>query len=600
MGSISEKPSFQEAPIDERQFYPARQQDQPYVPRSNGQPPLELSTPILVIGGGPVGLYLSIMLARHYRQQCMVVEQYTSTTVYPKMEFTNGRSMEFLRQIGLADDLRAIGVPEEYDLDEIFPTSLGPGGRNIATWKRYSPAEIRRRMKEQNDGSWAREPYLRLPQVMIENYLRGVVAKQEGIESHYGWKFVELHEKEDAVYSLFFNLETSQEMKVKSQYVVGSDGGGSRVRKCADLESERKALDLNVIFVHFKTTDKHMFDTQGHFWHANMLNGGIIVNQNEKDTYTVHTIVPPGVELSHLKSSELVSRSMGGLLGPVDVNIELICRGEWKAQVAIADNFRSKGGRIFLAGDAAHQLSPVGGHGLNSGMGDVWDLSWKLAAVLKGWGGEGLLESYDIERRAVAFNNLAMVEKGIYEVFMPMLAMAAEFGAEQLHADTSEGESARKQLEDHIAKHHWLHGQDGTSMGFRYNTSPIIAHDGEQEPQYKVSTFIPSSWPGARAPQVLLKDGETSTYDLLQPGFNFFDFTPEGRIGRTFLTACDGTSVPMSLVHLPREDHVRDVWGRDVVLVRPDGHIGWRLPVDGAFEVKQVVDIVELVIGGKA
>ena len=541
------------------------------------------------------------MLA-HHGQSCMLVEQYPTTTVYPKMEFTNGRSMEMLRQMGIADQLRKLGVPEEYNLDEIITTGLGKGGRKIATWKRESPQELWRKIREENDGSWEREPYVRCTQTIVERWLKALVLQNEKVESYWGWKFVELEENEEGVESLFFNTETGQEMKVKSRYVIGCDGGGSRVRKCAGLESKRKALDLHVIFVHLRSTDLDLMFSQGHYWHAMPLHGAIIVNQDEKDTFTIHTIVPPGVDLSSLKTSELVNRAAGGMHGPVDVRIdELLARGEWAAKVAIADKFRSRAGRVFLAGDAAHQLSPVGGHGLNSGMGDAWDLSWKLSAVIQGWGGEALLQSYDIERRPVAFNNLKMVEKGTYEVVLPMMASAASLGIDLLTADSPEGESARKGLQEQIDKGHWLHNQYGTSMGFRYNDSPVIAHDKEgKEPEYKVEKYVPSSWPGARAPQVLLADGKTSVFDLFQPSFNIVDFTEDGRFGAAFCAAGKSLDVPINHISLPNEQHVRCIWERDAVLVRPDGHLGWRLPqASNAITHEETTEILKLVTGRK-
>ena len=153
--------------------------------------------------------------------------------------------------------------------------------------------------------------------------------EEENITEYWGWRFVELEEKEDCVISTCANSETGQEMKIKSQYVIGCDGGGSRVRKCARLESNRKPLDLHVIFVHMRSSQLHTFFSQGQFWHANMLNGGIVVNQDEEGTFTVHTLVPPGVDLSTMKSSELVNRAVGGLLGAIPVKIDkLLVRGE--------------------------------------------------------------------------------------------------------------------------------------------------------------------------------------------------------------------------------------------------------------------------------
>lgn len=142
----------------------------------------------------------------------------------------------------------------------------------------------------------------------------------------------------------------------------------------------------------------------------------------------------------------------------------------------------------------AHQLSPVGGHGLNTGIGDVWDIAWKLAAVLDGWGGEGLLNSYDAERRPVAHSNLANVMRATAEVAAPMFGSARKFG-DVIVADTLEGEKVRTELGQTLDKGHWLHNQQGKILGLRYNDSPVIVHEPDgKEPPHNTTDYFPSTW----------------------------------------------------------------------------------------------------------
>ncbi|KAL1954421.1 hypothetical protein VTO42DRAFT_1191 [Malbranchea cinnamomea] len=225
----------------------------------------------------------------------------------------------------------------------------------------------------------------------------------------------------------------------------------------------------------------------------------------------------------------------------------------------------------------AHQLTPAGGHGLNSGIHDIYDLTWKLAAVMRGWGGEVLLDSYNAERRSTAELNASIVEKGTLEVVIPWLTRANEIGHDKLLDPTETGEKYRAELRNVILQGHWLHGQNGTVLGYRYNGSPVIVPDrSSHEPPFSITDYIPSTWPGSRAPHVFLSDGKTSIFDLYGPGFSIVDFTPAGEISGQFVVVASELGIPVTRIHLPNEAHCRAIWERDVVLIRPDGFVGWR------------------------
>lgn len=302
-------------------------------------------------------------------------------------------------------------------------------------------------------------------------------------------------------------------------------------------------------------------------------------------------------------AGNFINESLGGIGGPSDIKVdEVIVSGKWQADLSIANSFRSERGRVFLAGDAgkkphsmvcpdtkqcfhkiAHQLTPAGGHGMNSGIQDSYDLAWKLVAVLNGWGGEGLLNSYDEERRAVAVLNTSMVEKAVMDVVIPWTMKAQEVGFENLIADNKEGKQARDTLSEIIMPGRWLHEQTGTAMGYRYTSSLIVIADrSTSEPPTSITEYIPSTWPGARAPHVFLSDGKTSIFDLYGPDFSIVDFTDAGELSKNFVIIGSKRGIPITAVHLPNEGHCRTIWERDVVLVRPDGFVAWRCPPDGA------------------
>ena len=322
------------------------------------------------------------------------------------------------------------------------------------------------------------------------------------------------------------------------------------------------------------------------------------MNQDEKDTYTWHFAMPEDTDLKTFDAEKAILEGVGGLLGPCPLEIdEIKVKSTWKSQLAVADRFTSEQGRVFLAGDAAHQLSPIGGHGLNSGIGDLWDLSWKLSAVLKGWGGEALLESYDAERRPVALHNQAMVEKASLEVILPLFTAKEKYGVEALLAENEEGMEARKDFDELLKTGHWLHNQNGTFLAYRYSNSEIVVQEkGVVEPVREVDKYPPTTLIGGRPPHVWLKDGVTSIFDLLGRGFNVVDFTSTGEVGETFLEAAKEAGVPLASVHLPDEQRVRELWERDVVLLRPDGHVAWRVSEDWETvteeEIREVLEVV--------
>ncbi|KAK5055272.1 hypothetical protein LTR84_013022 [Exophiala bonariae] len=564
--------------------------------KSAGTADIEVETPVLIVGGGPVGMLLAYALSAYHGQPCVLVEQSPTTTTYPKMELTQGRAMEIYRWLGLADELRALGVPESEHLDEVISTGLGEDGHIITVWKRDSPAEIRRKSERLNDGTLPREPYLRCHQIPIEKWLKEKISKEEKVASFWGWKFLGLDEKDTEVISEAMDAN-GRKLKIKSAYVVGCDGAGSIVRRSAGLEGPRTDLAIHMAFIHFESTDFDILHSQGKFWHLLMMGGSIIVDQGA-GIWTLHRIVAPGVDdASEEDPLSVIAEVVGGLSGPRPINVDrILVQGKWGTLLSIASGFRSEKGRVFLTGDSgtfltangkmtstdkakAHPLSPMGGHGLNTGICDLWDISWKLAAVLSGWGGPRLLHSYDIERRPIALANAAMVNKAAVEVAVPILTAADRVGAAQLTAKDEAGQRTRDDLAKEADQGHWLHNQTNKLLGYRYN-SPIIIQDedGTAAPvsEDEITKYLPTSWPGGRPPHVFLADGKTSIFDLFGKGFSLVDFSASGQLGKIFSSASSQLSVPLEVIHLPQERHVRDLWERDVVLVRPDGHVAWR------------------------
>jgi hypothetical protein len=237
---------------------------------------------------------------------------------------------------------------------------------------------------------------------------------------------------------------------------------------------------------------------------------------------------------------------------------------------------------VLLAGDAVHQHSPTGALGMNSGVADAVDIGWKLAALLQGWGGRGLIESYDRERRPVGARNVHMATG-----FFLSMEEFADVGA-GLDEDSEQGARARRELHDKLMREVGREFRTiGLQIGYRYDDSPICVPDGTPPPADDPAIYVPSARPGARAPHVWLRDGR-SILDLYGRGFVLL------RFGDADTAAIDAAarqrSVPLIIVDLD-EPEAASLYERRLVLVRPDGHVAWRadtVPDDGMALIDRV------------
>jgi hypothetical protein len=226
-------------------------------------------------------------------------------------------------------------------------------------------------------------------------------------------------------------------------------------------------------------------------------------------------------------------------------------------------------GPIYFLGDAVHQLSPTGALGMNTGIADAMDLSWKLAAVIEGWGGDSLLSSYDAERRPIGERNVRAAT-GYFEGHRDF-----EYGVEAIEDATIEGDQIRervgKQLLRDIAR---MFRTLGVQLGYRYDPSPICVPDGTPPPADEPETYLPTARPGSRAPHVWLEDGR-STLDVFGRGFVLLRLGSDAPGVSPLVAAATERRMPLQVVTL-REPEVLQRYERKLILVRPDGHVAWR------------------------
>jgi hypothetical protein len=268
-------------------------------------------------------------------------------------------------------------------------------------------------------------------------------------------------------------------------------------------------------------------------------------------------------------------------LGPV-IPFELLAVRPWTGHCVVADKYQDA--RVFLAGDAAHLNWPAGGFGMNTGVGDAVAIGWKLAAMLQGWGGPRLLESYTTERRPIAMINVneAAEMRASFDTQTPFSPKMSE--------DSDEGKQLREKARAAILRtraKEFQHDSAGIELGYRYENSPICVAEGTSPPALDHGLYVPSTWPGARAPHLWLRDGR-SILDLFGKGFTLINLS--GKDTDTITEAAGRVDLPLQAIKLD-EPMARRIYERNLVLVRPDGHVAWRgesVPENAAAIIDQV------------
>ncbi|MEO3746340.1 FAD-dependent monooxygenase [Plantactinospora sp. B5E13] len=503
--------------------------------------------PVLIVGAGPVGATLAAVLAQH-GVPSLVVDRARTASRHPKMDFLNGRSMEHFGRLGLAEEIRSLGVPADHLFNFQWIETLDRPP--VSVWEYPSVDQVRVRMAELNDGTMPREPYQRVIGSRLEELGRRQLRRSPLTRLREGWAFEGFRQDADGVDATLATADGERET-VRVRYLVGCDGANSTVRQAAGIDSRSVEPEVTHRDVFFRSTDP-VLHRHGRFFLTIAARGLTLVSRDGDQlwTGTFPLFEPEQRDVDPV--TELRSR-----LG-VDVRVdEVLVVADWVGRLAVADTYRR--GRVFVAGDAAHQFFPTGGHGANTGIGDAVDLGWKLAATVHGWAGPGLLDSYQAERRPVALFNREMCAN-LLDVWRryPTLAAAG---------------ASRAQLAGFLDQERHQIDNIGIHFGQRYHDSPVVPRESGSEPAWDWRRITPTSWPGGRLPSVRLADG-TELYDLLGPVLTLLDCSGS-HAGKGLVDEAAGRGLPLAHVVVD-EPHARQVLERGLVLVRPDQHVAWR------------------------
>jgi 2-polyprenyl-6-methoxyphenol hydroxylase-like FAD-dependent oxidoreductase len=523
---------------------------------------------VLVVGAGPVGLTLAVDLGRR-GVRCTLIERKPAPEFLPKMERCNARTMEIFRRMGLAGKIRAAGLRADVPMDVYVILAMNEPPLLHLPYP--SVAEARAQIAVCHDGSMPLEPYQLISQYTLEPLLKAEAEALPSVTVRYGCEFVSLSQDADAAVAVVRD-EGGATRELRARYIVGCDGGSSTVRKALGIELRGEGNLLRLYQALY--TCPALFDMipigagpgRGRHYHVADGQATFLIMQDSTKHWTLHAVVDRPEDMA-----AQFARTIG-----VPVQYEMLYVGAWKQNLLLADRYRD--GRVFLAGDSAHLVIPTGGLGMNTGVGDAIDLSWKLDALLAGWGGPNLAASYEIERRQVGDRNVGASRYAS----IGRRKWRAQFRPDIRDA-TPAGQATRESLA-RVAnvEQRKTNEMIGAELGYRYVGSPLIV-DEPGGPEHLFRDYVPTTWPGARLPHVWLEDG-TPLHDRIGDGFTLL------RLGRTQADtapldhAMRATGAPFAVLAVDDREP-RDVYGYDLILLRPDLHIVWRgnrLPDDPA------------------
>jgi len=522
----------------------------------------QISTKVLIAGGGPVGLTVAMDLA--WRGISVVVLETRSPGEPPsvKCNHVSARTMEIFRRLGVAQAVRDTGLPADYPNDVVFRTTT----TGIELSRILIPCRNDRYTATGGpDTGWPTpEPPHRINQIFLEPVLFAHAEALPGVRILNRVQLTSFEQSDTGIVAIAADLSGGEDLRITADYLIGADGAHSTVRRAIGAHLTGDAVLDHRQSTYFRAPELLKATPTKPAWSNNSLNPRRSANMfaiDGRETWLVHNYMRPGETFDSVDREHSIRMILG--VGP-SFPFEILAKEDWTARRMIADRFRDR--RVFLCGDAAHIWVPNAGYGMNTGIADAMNLTWMLAGVLKGWASPAILDSYEAER-------MPITEQVSHYAMDTCLALAKQRGGvpDNIEEPGPAGDAVRARVgqeayDVNVAQ--FCCG--GLNFGSFYENSPIIAHDGVA-PSYTMDEFTPSTVPGCRTPHIWLGQG-MSLYDAMGPDFTLLRFDPRVEVD-DLLAAAAIRGVPLNLLDIATTEHV---YAEKLVLSRPDQHVAWR------------------------
>lgn len=481
-------------------------------------------TDVLIVGAGPIGLSMALAL-RHLGIRCLVVEKHVSPMHFPRGRGVTVRTMELMRRWEVSNALRDVALPSSEVAVFVGDNLLAPSFERFA---RPDP------------GPSPDSP--ETPLICFQNLTEAILrdaAIAAGAEIRYSWDLLDAVDKVGCVTASVIDRSTGEQHTLQAPWLVAADGAHSAIRSKLGIARHGHGVLTHALSIVIDADLRERTnDRASALYRLGDLPGGtLLVMDNDRRQWGLIYEYDPAIDPQESFTDDVLGRLAHIAIGDPLVELSIASLRFWESTALVADHFRK--GRIFLAGDAAHVTTPIGGLGMNCGIGDVDNLSWKLTAVISGWAHESLLDTYDQERRPVA-----------------ELTVEASLGSARPPAPV-----------------------DGLVLGASYTSTAVVSDDTPPPaPDDALGQYVPTARPGHRAPHLWLDEARTiSTLDLFGESFVLLT-SPHADAWNT--AELDSSGMPLRRFEIDHPDWA-NLYGIDTlgaVIVRPDGYVAWRSP----------------------